>query len=196
MNASSEQPRSPYAQPEVSVLTDAASRQRCRKRNRTVITGAVLCVSLGLVWVVSDIYECVWRCPRLMISLYGGAIHIHRPAPYPLEWPSGDDIVFRCRIGVGDAFLSRKTLPGLLGGLPQVQTLPPLDFLWVEVPLWLLITLIFVPTVYFWRAAHPPDGGLMCATCGYDLTGNRSGVCPECGTPTTESANKRGGSRA
>jgi hypothetical protein len=23
-----------------------------------------------------------------------------------------------------------------------------------------------------------------CARCGYELTGNRSGVCPECGTPT------------
>lgn len=23
-----------------------------------------------------------------------------------------------------------------------------------------------------------------CARCGYDLTGNVSGVCPECGTPT------------
>ena len=24
-----------------------------------------------------------------------------------------------------------------------------------------------------------------CVTCGYNLTGNTSGVCPECGTPTT-----------
>ncbi|MGD8452132.1 MAG: hypothetical protein PVJ57_09970 [Phycisphaerae bacterium] len=26
-----------------------------------------------------------------------------------------------------------------------------------------------------------------CTTCGYDLTGNASGVCPECGTPVAES---------
>lgn len=25
----------------------------------------------------------------------------------------------------------------------------------------------------------------MCANCGYNLTGNESGICPECGTPTT-----------
>lgn len=24
-----------------------------------------------------------------------------------------------------------------------------------------------------------------CQSCGYDLTGNASGICPECGTPTT-----------
>ena len=25
----------------------------------------------------------------------------------------------------------------------------------------------------------------LCAACGYNLRGNLSGVCPECGTPTT-----------
>ena len=25
----------------------------------------------------------------------------------------------------------------------------------------------------------------LCLACGYNLTGNTSGVCPECGTPTT-----------
>jgi hypothetical protein len=29
------------------------------------------------------------------------------------------------------------------------------------------------------------DDGRFCATCGYNLTGNLSGVCPECGTPVT-----------
>ncbi|HYO11257.1 MAG TPA: hypothetical protein VER17_19995 [Tepidisphaeraceae bacterium] len=37
-----------------------------------------------------------------------------------------------------------------------------------------------------WRLARGPrvrrHGG-RCAECGYDLTGNQSGVCPECGTP-------------
>ena len=30
------------------------------------------------------------------------------------------------------------------------------------------------------------DGGV-CASCGYDLTGNQSGVCPECGAAVTHS---------
>lgn len=29
------------------------------------------------------------------------------------------------------------------------------------------------------RAAQPPAG--CCGACGYDLTGNESGTCPECG---------------
>jgi hypothetical protein len=34
------------------------------------------------------------------------------------------------------------------------------------------------------RTAYPPAGH--CRRCGYNLTGNVSGVCPECGTPVPE----------
>ena len=36
---------------------------------------------------------------------------------------------------------------------------------------------LFVP-----RKARDEDGVPRCSRCGYDLTGNESGVCPECGT--------------
>jgi len=32
------------------------------------------------------------------------------------------------------------------------------------------------------RSASKPQAVLACQRCGYDLTGNVSGVCPECGT--------------
>lgn len=34
------------------------------------------------------------------------------------------------------------------------------------------------------RAKNKPKPG-SCRTCNYDLTGNTSGTCPECGTPTS-----------
>ena len=34
-----------------------------------------------------------------------------------------------------------------------------------------------------WRGRRRRRG--LCAKCSYDLTGNASGVCPECGTPVT-----------
>lgn len=34
----------------------------------------------------------------------------------------------------------------------------------------------------YWETPRPPDH--CCQHCGYDLTGNVSGVCPECGTRT------------
>jgi hypothetical protein len=43
------------------------------------------------------------------------------------------------------------------------------------------VVLAFVPTV-----SRYPRG--CCISCGYDLTGNQSGRCPECGKPSTDRA--------
>jgi len=56
------------------------------------------------------------------------------------------------------------------------------------VPLWLpsLISLLGIwCTVATWRrhARRPPPDH--CSRCGYNLTGNTSGICPECGVPTS-----------
>jgi hypothetical protein len=50
------------------------------------------------------------------------------------------------------------------------------------------VLIIFVPTMLRAIRAFCQYRGLMrsyqgvCGTCGYDLRGNRSGRCPECGT--------------
>lgn len=59
------------------------------------------------------------------------------------------------------------------------------------VPTWMLIAAFGAyPAICSWRIAiarrrmrRNPNG---CTTCGYDLTGNVSGVCPECGTAIPE----------
>lgn len=55
----------------------------------------------------------------------------------------------------------------------------------VMLPYWLfLIPAAVVPGIQFrrwYRARTRPRTGC-CLACGYDLTGNTSGVCPECGT--------------
>ena len=49
----------------------------------------------------------------------------------------------------------------------------------VILPLWLFLGLAAVPTSFFWWRSRPRRGH--CRKCGYDLTGNVSGRCPECG---------------
>ncbi|HUU97923.1 MAG TPA: hypothetical protein VM487_19475 [Phycisphaerae bacterium] len=50
----------------------------------------------------------------------------------------------------------------------------------VVLPLWIPVVALAIPTTFLWwrdrrvAIAH-------CQSCGYDLTGNVSGVCPECG---------------
>ncbi len=50
---------------------------------------------------------------------------------------------------------------------------------WLNLPLWIPFVLIAIPTVWLWRRdrRHPPGH---CQRCGYDLTGNVTGVCSEC----------------
>ena len=51
----------------------------------------------------------------------------------------------------------------------------------VELPLSSVVVLVGLPTAYlWWRDRRPPPGH--CQKCGYNLTDNVSGVCPECGT--------------
>jgi hypothetical protein len=55
----------------------------------------------------------------------------------------------------------------------------------VSVPYWVLAALLSIsPAVTLARGyrRYRREGASRCLTCGYDLTGNVSGVCPECGT--------------
>lgn len=56
----------------------------------------------------------------------------------------------------------------------------------IVLPPWLVIaifgtypTITFIRVIQSWRRRNRNPNG--CKTCGYDLTGNESGVCPECG---------------
>jgi hypothetical protein len=52
----------------------------------------------------------------------------------------------------------------------------------VFLPLWIPAVLASCAAVFFHRKSRRERDG-RCRKCDYDLTGNISGVCPECGTP-------------
>ncbi len=59
-----------------------------------------------------------------------------------------------------------------------------------SVPLWVPWVIVAIPTaLLFWLDRRRIPSGY-CKKCGYDLTGNVSGVCPECGemVPPQQSA--------
>jgi len=63
---------------------------------------------------------------------------------------------------------------------PQTVRFSPGPYSAIHVPLWIPFLLVAVPTaLIFWRDRRIPPH--FCQSCGYDLTGNVSGVCSECG---------------
>ena len=74
------------------------------------------------------------------------------------------------------------------GGLFPLVLVPFLD----RNELLLICGLLGASVLFFWAAFgvlfqwpgfRPPPKANECPRCRYDLTGNTSGVCPECGTP-------------
>ncbi len=53
----------------------------------------------------------------------------------------------------------------------------------IVIPLWLVAIPVGVPTVILFLISRRPRPRGLCQRCGYDLRGNESGRCPECGTP-------------
>lgn len=53
----------------------------------------------------------------------------------------------------------------------------------IRVLLWLPILLAAGPTGLLWRFDRRPIVPGHRRKCGYNLTGNASGICPECGQP-------------
>lgn len=52
-----------------------------------------------------------------------------------------------------------------------------------NLPLWPFVSLLMIATSYwYWRDQHIGSGPGYCRICGYNLRGNVSGQCPECGT--------------
>jgi hypothetical protein len=66
---------------------------------------------------------------------------------------------------------------------PSVDRIPSLGTR-VTVPLWLILAVTVLGVVVAMRKARLTTKDT-CATCGYDLTGNTSGVCAECGKGIT-----------
>lgn len=63
------------------------------------------------------------------------------------------------------------------------------------VPLWLLYAPALGLSIWAWRrCGRFPRGH--CSTCGYDLQGNLSGVCPECGTSIAKGIRESGSTHA
>ncbi len=129
-----------------------------RRRWRTVVLwgGCTVCALIAVLFVASGWWSFVVQIGSWDVEVFGGACAID----FYGNW--FDDIV----VVYGHGF-----------GLSLWNT-------WsselTQFPLWLPFLIVAIPMIIMWGFVPKFPRG-HCRRCGYDLTGNTSGVCPECG---------------
>ncbi len=130
--------------------------------------GTVTCVLILLLWVGGQWYWIRLSPGRVLdIVVAAGSLGIDI-APTYIAYPQ-----FEVHT------LSPASISDRLGFHLPFSEAPP-AFWSVTIPLWMCLLLTGLPTAMAWVSREPFDAGC-CRDCGYDLTGNVSGRCPECG---------------
>lgn len=152
-----------------------------RALSRTMVA---LCALVMLGWVGSWFWRLTWRQPKVMFDAWGGQLNLSIPGAYPPGWPSKDRLVFYYKGSAVELFVERDTYFRVFAGFPGGRSVGDLSFVCGHIPFWVLFLATFIPTVLVRRATVRRRVPGTCVYCEYDLTGNLSGVCPECGSPT------------
>jgi hypothetical protein len=152
-----------------------------RRRIRRVLKwgGLVLSLIIAAMWVAS-VYVAIAYEPGgskpTSILISQGCLARFWLEPWPWEHVAG----------AGWTLLAGNGW-SVLYWWPDIQNPDPFATVaWL--PLWIPFAALAIPTaVLFWRDRRriPPGH---CQRCGYDLTGNVSGVCPECGMLVAKTA--------
>jgi hypothetical protein len=148
-------------------------RRPSRIRRIAKWTGLVLCVLVVVAWGVSVKWEIELdrsdSVPRYTYGLISGRIALER-----YDW-----ISLSRGLQVYPTYARDFGLCLPIISWPADQR----ELAYAVIPLWIPFVLLAVPTAFLWhRDRRPPRGH--CRRCGYNLKGNLSGTCPECGEPT------------
>ena len=164
------------------------SRRRTQRRRALKRSGLVASVLFAVAWGVSVCWS-VWCHPPstgwLVACRQGGLTLLTFPRDEdPFQRFPGWSIDARSwntpghavPLGHTSAFLHAVGLQ-----MPSMRNYASSGILFHRwLPFWLPVIVTTIPTgVLVWLERRFPRG--RCQTCGYDLTGNVSGVCPECG---------------
>ena len=135
--------------------------------------GIAVCVLILSLWAWSIRRGVQYSGPRVFVDIGAGSMAL---ALRDHPTASGEWYSYRVRGYLG------LSAPRLIRGRVGAGVL---------VPMWIPLLLVGLPTLLlWWRDRRVPPGH--CQACGYDLTGNVSGVCPECGQKVAPMSDSEG----
>ena len=143
---------------------------RSRTRRIAKWTGVVVCGLIAVTWILTLFWGVGYVGDTKTIGVVKGWAGLLVQPPNPgvhVGW-----------VGHPGSDADVRWWPSLWSSRPTSQ--------WqLAIPLWIPLLAIAIPTAWLWRRdrRHPPAH---CPRCGYDLTGNVTGVCSECGTTKIE----------
>ena len=146
---------------------------RLSLRTFTLWTGSLLCVLIVVAFVVSGWWYLGVQLPTRNgpgVGVNGGLFMVTLFQVWGELWVVADSVVPR-RGGL---------LPGPIWQWWNVWELGGRGSRYAFVPLYAVFLAVAIPTLLIWRFGPKPAKAGHCR-CGYDLTGNESGMCPECG---------------
>ena len=155
-------------------------------RTRRILkwTGAGLSLLIVIAWIVS-----LWF--QLSHKLTPDAAFVVDEGYLSIAYFEGDvTAVLEHPIGITGHGYLRAGLTWPRIGKDWVISSSYYGGIWIGLPLWLLLLLTAIPTAWLWHRDRRRVRPGCCLRCGYDLTGNTSGVCSECGLPATPAPEK------
>jgi len=141
-----------------------------RIKRRAILFAAWLACCITFTATVTTVFQGVgyFGGGRHVLFRWGGVLIMDVPPGKAAGWVWAN-IANPVRRVVSVRFMGFYSMPKRYG-----------TTFWIPLGLPLLI-LTTVVTLAYWRRLRHESG---CRSCGYDLTGNVSGVCPECGAAT------------
>ena len=148
--------------------------ERCRKKRGALRRiGSIVSAVLFLLWMASGAYGVsLYYRALFVVDLFNGTFRIdHSLEDVRANWGPGVSWDFYESDGYSLDWSFPHTADYVQSTIGRWKD--------INIPLWFPFLLVAVPTAWSWRRSRYPFG--FCQACGYDLTGNVSGRCPECG---------------
>ncbi len=158
---------------------------RRRLRKCILITGTALCLLIATAFVVSG-----WHLIGVQFTTQGPTLGVTEGCCFLAGFSPGGGAPIVVSIPIDFLAIPTSTLPRQR--MPNWELWNLWDVLgpfWdvflgpgggIFIPLYALFLAVALPTLLVWRLIPKFPRG-HCRQCGYNLEGNTSGVCPECG---------------